>query len=95
MTGDERVITEIRRMAREEQSLVSTLDYIHRVAGMPHYNRGLTMRWLHPALGLGPRDFTQIIFACEIFGDGASVPLAEVERAYAKRVQELRARWDR
>ena len=86
---DENIVATLRLMARSKASMMELIDYIHGACDAPRYSRGLVMRWFVRAFGLKPLDLTNIIFACEIFGDAASVDVAQTERRFHRRLVEL------
>lgn len=79
----------LARMVRERASLVDLLDVIHETLAAEKYSRGLSLNWLTRVLPLRADDYTRIVFACEVFGHGATVGVAETEARFARRLAEL------
>lgn len=88
---EDAVIETLREMARAGASMLALVNFVHDVRGTPRYNRGLMIGYFYRAFGLTPLDFTRIVFACEIFGDGASMKIQESERLFRARLVELRS----
>jgi hypothetical protein len=84
---DESLSSELRERAAAGASLRELLDLVHERMGVPKYNRGVVMAAFGAAFELGPLDFTNLLFACEIFDDGASVSLEETERLFRERLR--------
>ena len=85
------LITQLREAARRGATMVELLDLVHEAEGAPPYSRGLTMNWFHQAFALKPLDFSGIVFACVIFGDGATMSVSECERLFRERMVKLGA----
>lgn len=93
MTDDEisqKLAAELRDFAKHGATFMQLIDLIHERLKMPKYSRGIVMKPLRDAFGLRASDFTDIVFACEVFGDGASVTIAETEESFGRRLEELR-----
>lgn len=75
-------ISELRRRAREGAGLLDLVDLVGRQVGLEMPSRGHVMAAFSAAFGLGPLDFLNVVFACEIFGDGATVSVSESERRF-------------
>lgn len=80
---------ELRRRAASGSSMVDLVHLVHEAEGVRPYNRGIVMHWFHKAFGLSPLDFTEIVFACELFGDGATLAVAEANHRFRLRLVEL------
>lgn len=89
MKTEQEVLEMMRARARAGASLMELLEMIPEHQAAEGFSRGRTMSWFHRAFGLGPRDFVGLIFACEIFGDGASIGLEETEVRFGERMLEL------
>lgn len=72
--------------------MIELIDLVHEREAASKYSRGLVMYWFSRAFQLTARDFTSIIFACEVFGDGASMGVAEAERRFQQRLEQLEGR---
>ena len=81
----------LRKRAFEGASLLELVDLVHETQNYPPYSRGLLLRWFHQAFGLEPLDFTNIVWACKIFGDGATMELEEADRLFRARIAEIAA----
>jgi hypothetical protein len=79
----------LRRRAAAGASMVELVKLIHQAEQAPPYSRGLVLTWFSRAFGLTARDFTTVILACEIFGDNASLSVADAERLFHARLVEL------
>lgn len=76
------LVAQLHERAAQGAGLLELIDLVHDSLGVPRYNRGVLLGPFSEAFGLRPLDFTGMLFACEIFGGGASVPLAETERLF-------------
>lgn len=85
---DEDLIQDLRDYVARRATLMELVDRLHEVQGCPKYTRGLVLNWFSKAFDLRPRDF-HIIFACALFGDGATVSAEETERRFRPRLLEL------
>lgn len=72
--------------------MIEMVDLVHEREAASKYSRGIVMHWFSRAFQLTARDFTSIIFACEIFGDGASMGVAEAELRFQRRLEQLQGR---
>lgn len=63
-------------------SMVQLLDLVHRVRGVEPYSRAVVMLPFAEAFGMGPLQLSRFVFACEIFGDGATLSIADAERRF-------------
>ena len=72
--------------------MIEMVDLVHEREAASKYSRGIVMYWFSRAFELTARDFTSIIFACEIFGDGASMGVAEAELRFQRRLEQLQGR---
>lgn len=84
------VVAELRAAADGGATLLELLEIVRRATGTAAHVRGTTMGYFEEAFGLRPLDFTETLFACEIFGDGASVPLETTEQRF-RELLEARA----
>jgi hypothetical protein len=91
MSGDElsKLTDTLRKRAAAGASFVELVDLVHDAEGLPHYNRGIILHWFSEAFGLSASDFANIVFACAIFGSGASVPVEETESLFRSRLAHL------
>jgi len=90
MNSDENaVVDNLRAMAASGVSMVELVNFVHDVEGTPRYSRGIVLGWFTRAFGLKALDFTNIVFACKLFGDGASVGIPHTERQFHLRLIEL------
>ncbi|HLL23912.1 MAG TPA: hypothetical protein VK427_17360 [Kofleriaceae bacterium] len=95
-TRCEELPTILRARAAEGAGLLELVELVHAAYGEKHYNRDVLLGPFLEAFGLRPRDFLSIVFACEIFGDGASMPLSEADGLFRARLAQLAAgptRW--
>jgi len=72
--------------------MIEMVDLVHEREAASKYSRGIVMYWFSRAFQLTARDFTSIIFACEMFGDGASMGVAEAELRFQRRLEQLQGR---
>lgn len=82
--------TVLEEMVDDGASLMDLVDVLHDTLGEEKYSRGLVLNWLTRVLPLRADDYTRIVFACEVFGGGATASVAETEERFARRLQELR-----
>ncbi|WP_394834564.1 hypothetical protein LVJ94_49525 [Pendulispora rubella] len=87
---DEKLVQALRERERQGATLLELVDLVHEWYFVPKYNRGILMMPFNNAFGLGPLDFSKVIFACQIFGNGASVGINETEVLFKKRLEEIR-----
>ena len=88
---DDKLAALLRRRAADGAGLLELVNLVHETQEYPPYSRGLLLRWFHEAFGFGPLDFTNIIWACKIFGDGATMELEEADRLFRARIAEIAA----
>jgi hypothetical protein len=93
MTDDE-IVGILRRRAAGGAGMVELVDLVHELDKTPRYNRGLILRWFSRAFQLKPLDFTGLVLGCELFGDGATMSVAEAERRFAALMSKRRRAGD-
>jgi len=86
---NQRVVADLRRRFSAGATFVELVDAVHAAAGVLPYRRGIVLLPFAHAFDLRPLDFANIVFACELFGDGATVSVEETEKAFRRRVSEI------
>lgn len=89
MKSPDDLVEVLRDRATQGATMVDLVDTIHSFEQAPHYSTGLVRFWFSRAFRLSVFDFADIVFACELFGHGATVTIAETEERFRKRLFEL------
>lgn len=89
MISYDELLSLLRRRAREGATMVELVDLVHELTDTPPYARGCVGLPFAHAFRLKPADFSNFVFACVLFGDGATMSVAEAERMFRIRMSEL------
>lgn len=86
MQVDNDVVDVLRRRFVDGSSFHELIDELHGRIGATPYSRGHVMRYFVAAFRFSALELNNVVFACEIFGDGATVSLEVTDQRFREAV---------